>query len=386
MWPSRTFSSFFNCLPLLLISLFGFSGSANGETSRVLQFSIEGTEFKLSAFGLPEKMEGIIFHSTGPKAGAVAGTYSETIQPHIDPKLGFIGAQGVSTFTLYDRENGNARESKIVIHNQSQIVGEVPSNASLLVESLGEVKEAQGAYKGFKGVMATEAEVRLGANPFLKVNVTLSEKDPKSPWVPAVGGKGEGRLVWSSFRHQNQAAKALLVQFRADGKIELRYSPQFRARIISILLKDKAPSPDVLSAQTGIASSVLARWATEARLLKKLSAPNPLLNIIKNIKGTGIDTKLKILSEASRLKGKALEDYLKKEKIKPEDFKKWREAVEKALKEVSSQPIKKEPGKEESKSDSQPNSQSGSKTNSPPPKTGLKGIGEALKKLTDKKT
>lgn len=392
----------------LLVLAFSSAPGLHAEAPGALHLDIVGTEFQLTESGLPRRLEGVVFHAAGGQRGAIAGTYSEDVQPDIDPRLGFVGSTGTSTFTFYERGSRSALTSRIVVKNRSRIIGEIPARASLLVESTGTIREATGRYEGLRGTLTTRAEVRLGARPFLEVALTLQLRpgEESASVVPAVAREGSGGPVpavgrsgtpgWSpasfsppgspgvstSHSSSSPAPDSLLVRLRPDGQVELLYSPLFRARLVQRLLADGSAGVEAVAAETGIAPTVLARWSSEASLLRKLSGARPLLGFLNALQPKSPAEKLRILFEASQLEGEDLEALLRRERVTTEQLAGWRAAVEASLG-VSGTPEKGEPVPASGKTEAEPGSpgDSPAPTTEVEPESGLDSVSEALEKL-----
>src|SRR5262245_51817259 len=129
-----------------------------GRTMRRLRLTIIGTKVDLDPTGLPSRLEGDIFEGLPPgngvaASGARAGSYSEEVEPILNPVLS--GARGVSRLEL--------AAGTIVTENFSSVRGTSP-DGSLLVGSIGRVVGGEGCFLGARGTLSSESTVSL--SPF----------------------------------------------------------------------------------------------------------------------------------------------------------------------------------------------------------------------------
>jgi hypothetical protein len=127
-----------------------------------INLRIVGTGVELDENGFPRSLQGDIFYvRKGSGAEVRAGSYSEDVEPILDPDL--KGTRGRSRLEL----EGGA----VVTENLSLLEGTEP-DGTLRVRSEGTVVEAEGPFEGSGGTLRSESRFRL--HPFqMEVEVTL---------------------------------------------------------------------------------------------------------------------------------------------------------------------------------------------------------------------
>ena len=148
-----------------LIIAFSASPAVASPPTKVYEFSIVGTHIEFDEFGLPSRLEGVVYYRGGPRNGKLAGTYTEELTP-IFFEGAFVGTSGVSVF--------NIQNSQFTTLNTSYIVGML--NGAFLIESSGVVvkDDGTGKFKKVKGEMVSSSAVILGPEFSMNVDLTLS--------------------------------------------------------------------------------------------------------------------------------------------------------------------------------------------------------------------
>ncbi len=297
----------------LLLGL--LTAPAFADEPRRLELSIVGTKVELDNVWLPARLEGMVFFRGGPRDGGIAGTYVETLRPLLDPELGLVGTIGESEFRFWKRNGRTIGADRVVTRNRSTIVGEMPRDGALLVESTGRVvddRHDRGA-----GTLRSNAKVRLGSPFELDVNVTLVFGTPEESTrsTLADGADDDGT--------------ALVVTVTADGATEVRYGREFKRRVLRRLSGSDAPSPAAVSAETGLSEALLSRWSQQAGLLATLRRMQSALRPVERQRS--FEEKLGVVLRAAAYSGEELDDVRLLEHVSIEDVAKWRRAIDTAL-------------------------------------------------------
>ena len=298
-------------VPVILTGLLTVPVLADGH--RQLDLSIVGTKVEFDKVGLPTRLEGMVFFRGGPRDGGIAGTYEETLRPSIDPELGLVGTIGESVFHFVRRNGGTVGWDKVVTRNRSTIVGEIPRDGALLVESTGRIIGERSDHGG--GTLRSSATVRLGPKFELDVKVSLifgnSEKAARSP--SSEGGDAAEKT-------------SLVVTVGADGETRVRYSREFKRRVLRRLTGPGAVSAAALSAEIGLSEALLSRWGQQARLLAVLRRVQGALRPAQRQRT--FEEKLGVVLKTAAYSEEELEEFVSLEGVSKEDLAEWRHAIE----------------------------------------------------------
>ncbi len=101
-----------------------------------------------------------------------------------------------------------------------------------------------------------------------------------------------------------------------------RYSLALKRKMVERLTGENAPSALAVSREVGIASQTLSQWMREARSLPVMPPRPP------SRKFWSVDQKIRVLAEASKLKGPELATYLQREGVLLGELEQWRLALE----------------------------------------------------------
>jgi transposase-like protein len=102
----------------------------------------------------------------------------------------------------------------------------------------------------------------------------------------------------------------------------VRYSIEYKRRMVQRLVGRDAVTAHELARTTGISQITLSRWLREARRLPAM-ADRKL-----NPKQWTIDEKIRILAEAAKLEGAELTAFLERENVLLGEIQEWREALD----------------------------------------------------------
>ena len=100
------------------------------------------------------------------------------------------------------------------------------------------------------------------------------------------------------------------------------FSVAFKQKMIERLVGKNAVSARQLSREVGVSQETLSRWLQDARSL-------PLVAADKRVSKTWtVEQKVEILSDASKLDGEQLTNFLDRQGVKLADLERWRLALE----------------------------------------------------------
>ncbi len=225
-----------------------------------------------------------------------------------------MGTTGESVFHLVKRNGSTVGWDKVVTRNSSIIVGEIPRDGALLVESTGRIIGERPDHRG--GTLRSSATVRLGPKFELDVKVSLlvwiSEKEARSP-SPEGGAAPE--------------KTSLVVTFGANGETRVRYGREFKRSVLRRLTGPDAVSAATLSAEIGLSEALLSRWGQQARLLAVLRRMRGSLRPAQRERT--FEEKLGIVLKTAAYSEEELEDFLAQEGVSTADLAKW--YLEKAI-------------------------------------------------------
>lgn len=107
----------------------------------------------------------------------------------------------------------------------------------------------------------------------------------------------------------------------SDTAVTRPFSIPYKQRMIERMTGKDASSARQVARETGISQETLSRWLREAHSL-------PLMERSQEAKTRSIDEKIRILSEAAKLSGSALTQFLEREGLHLADLEQWRLALD----------------------------------------------------------
>ena len=314
-----------------------FSLQVDARETEILDLSIKGTKLNYSSTGLPSSAEGIVYFRGGPRDGEVAGSYTESLTPVLDPELGLAGTKGVSVFKFPRKVGEQELVDELTTHNDSSIVGEIPTRDVLLVESTGRVTSGSGRFSYANGRLFTSSRVRLGAAFLMDVRLRIVLEDKADVGQESRAEGFRKRVsdyhVYSVRNAWGNAGPELRIILNADGDSVVRYAPEFRKTLLNRMLSaESSVSSEELSGRTAVGKGLLDRWRVQGQMIRTLAGrmkgkgkPTPA------VRQRSFEEKLGVVLRAASFQGSELDAFLGKEGVKKVQLEEWRGAIEAAI-------------------------------------------------------